>query len=101
MSAKTLTQRMEEKLQQAFAPQELHIINESNKHKGHKGAREGAAGESHFHVKIISDRFIDKSRLARHRLVMDSLAEDIAPGGIHALSVSAYTPQEAAQKYSA
>ncbi len=77
-------------LRQALAPAVLDVIDDSHLHAGHAGAREGR----HFTVRIESDRFEGLTRLARHRLVYDSLAHLIATG-IHALAIEARTPNEA------
>jgi BolA protein len=78
--------RIEEKLKAALAPAALEIIDESHLHAGHAGAR--PEGETHFRVKIVSSRFDGLSRVARHRLVNDILAEELA-GPVHALAISA------------
>ena len=82
---------IKEKLTGAFNPSHLEVIDESAKHAGHAGARAHAAehgsGESHFHVIIRSDNFDGLSRLARHRAVMDALAEEMKL--IHAFSLDA------------
>jgi BolA protein len=69
----------------AFAPTELEVIDESDKHKGHPGARDG---RGHLRVKIVSPRFAGRKPIERHRMVyaaLDSLLET----DIHALSVHA------------
>lgn len=82
---------IKEKLTLAFNPSHLEVIDESHKHAGHAGAREHAAthgsGESHFHVIIKADSLADMSRLARHRAVMDTLAEEMKT--VHALRLEA------------
>jgi len=83
---------MREKLSRAFAPSKLDIVDDSDKHKGHAGAREG--GESHFTVKIESAAFEGLSRVERQRLVHQALAEELA-GPVHALSVQASAPGQA------
>ncbi|HYM33687.1 MAG TPA: BolA family protein [Candidatus Cybelea sp.] len=83
------------KLTAAFAPVDLQITDESQRHAGHAGARPG--GESHFHVRIVSAAFAGQSRLARQRLVYRALASDLA-GPIHALALEALTPDEAAKR---
>lgn len=85
-------ERIRTKLQNAFAPARLDVVDESHLHAGHAGARPHA--ESHFHVKVVSAAFSGKSRLERHRLVNALLAEELA-GGVHALAISATTPEEA------
>lgn len=79
---------MKSKLEAAFAPVSLEIINESHLHAGHAGAAEGAPGESHFRVLIKSAAFSGQNRVARQRAVMDVLADELK-NGIHALSIKA------------
>lgn len=89
--------RIEEKLTRAFQPSHLAVENESQKHAGHAGMREGrayASGESHFRVVIVSDSFRGKTRVDRHRLVNQALAEELQ-FHIHALAIRALTPEEA------
>lgn len=73
----------------ALDPSELDIRDDSALHAGHAGAREGG----HYAVRIVSPRFAGLSTLARHRLVYDALG-DLAAAGIHALSITAKTPEE-------
>jgi len=80
------------KLNAAFAPQSLEIVDESHLHVGHAGHREG--GESHYRVYIVSKAFAGKSRLERHRMVNAALAEELR-AQVHALAVHARTPDEA------
>ncbi|MDV6330427.1 BolA family protein [Asticcacaulis sp. 201] len=87
--------RLKAKLNQAFAPQQLDINDDSAKHSGHAGAREG--GESHFSVRIVSEAFIGLTRVARQRLINAALADELA-GPVHALSLQTLTPLEAAEK---
>lgn len=86
--------RIREKLNEAFSPIQLAIENESHKHAGH-AAMQGAAntGETHFSITIVSDGFAGRSRIERHRMVHEALAEELA-GPVHALSVKAKTPDE-------
>jgi BolA protein len=76
-------------LRATLAPTELAVRDDSHLHAGHAGAREGR----HFFVRVISARFDGLSRLARHRLVYDSL-QSLIPQGIHALAIEARTPDE-------
>ncbi len=85
--------RIRSKLTQAFAPEQLDIQDDSAKHSGHSGAREG--GESHFSVVIVSSAFEGLNRVARQRRINHVLAEELA-GPVHALSLQARTPGEAA-----
>lgn len=91
----TVADTIREKLTRAFRPAALEVIDESHRHAGHAGAREG--GETHFRVAIVADAFAGHDRIARHRAVHQALAAELA-GGVHALSVDARTPDEAARR---
>ncbi len=80
-----------EKLTQAFAPQRLDVVDESHLHAGHAGSRPG--GETHFRIHIVAEAFQGKSRIARHRLINDTLAAELA-GSVHALAIHAAAPGE-------
>lgn len=82
---------IEHKLTQALAPQRLKIVDDSEKHKGHAGYREG--GETHFRVEVVSAAFAGESRVARQRRVYQILADELA-GGVHALQLKTLTPEE-------
>lgn len=86
-----IAERITRKLTEAFAPQELKVIDESHQHQGHGGWREG--GETHFRVNIVSEAFSGKSRLERHRLVNTALAQELADR-VHALAIAAKAPGE-------
>ena len=79
------------KLDAAFAPAKLEVIDDSDKHAGHSGHRDG--GESHFTVVIEAAAFTGVARVQRQRKIYGILAEELA-GPIHALSVKALAPGE-------
>lgn len=76
----------------AFAPVAVEVVDDSHRHAGHAGARDG---RGHFNVSIVSDRFAGMLPLARHRAVYAALG-DLMTTDIHALSIVARTPAEAA-----
>ena len=80
---------IEAELAAALQPVLLEVHDDSHLHAGHAGAREGR----HFSVHVVSARFNGLSRLARHRLVYDSLVS-LMPRGIHALAIDARAPGE-------
>ena len=80
---------IERALSAALAPVALAVTDDSHRHVGHAGAREGR----HFSVRITSGRFAGLSRVARHRLVYDAL-QPLIPQGIHALAIQAHAPDE-------
>ena len=88
----SVKERIESKLQTAFAPEQLVVTDESHQHRGHAGWREG--GETHFQVSIRSARFSGKSRVDRQRAIYAILSEEMA-GPVHALAISARAPGEA------
>lgn len=73
-----------QKLEAAFEPRALTVIDESDAHRGHAGYQEG--GQSHFRVQISATAFDDMSRLARHRAVHAALGPELI-GRIHALAL--------------
>ena len=75
------------KLNQAFSPEHLDVINESNKHNVPEGS------ESHFKVMLVSDSFKGKLPVARHRMV-NKILEDELSGGVHALALHTMTMEE-------
>ena len=72
-----------ERLQQAFSPSTLEVIDEGHLHIGHAGE-----GTGHFRVRIASAAFAGKTRVQQHRMVYDALA-DLMGRGIHALAIEA------------
>jgi stress-induced morphogen len=84
-------EQITKKLRHAFAPETLEVVNDSDRHAGH--ADSPGTGESHFTIKVVSERFAGKSRVERHRMVNEVLAEELR-GRIHALAISALTPEE-------
>lgn len=85
----TRRETIEARLVRDFQPAELTVEDESHLHEGHGGWREG--GQTHFRVAIVSEAFAGKSRVERHRMVNQALAEEFA-GGMHALAVLARAP---------
>ena len=72
------------KLTERFAPAFLDIIDESNRHRGHAGWREG--GETHFRVRIATRHFDGMSRVGQHRMVMETLDAELKDR-VHALAI--------------
>lgn len=77
-------QEIEARLRDAFAPNQLDVVDDSESHRGHAGFQEG--GESHFNVLIRASAFEGKSRIARHRAVHAALGPELI-GRIHALAL--------------
>jgi BolA protein len=77
-------------LNAALAPQELVVEDESDRHVGHAGARDG---RGHFRVQVVSAAFRGQPALARHRCVYAALG-DLMQTDIHALAIHARAPEE-------
>ena len=87
-----VTEAIRDKLARAFQPMRLEIVDDSARHHGHAGSREG--GESHFNVVIEAAAFEGQGRVQRQRAVYAALKDELA-GPVHALSVKALAPGEA------
>lgn len=84
-------ERIRVALETALQPQSLEVLDDSHKHAGHEGARDG---RGHFTVRVVSQAFAGKLPLARHRAVYAALG-DMMQTDIHALAIEARTPDEA------
>lgn len=86
------------KLTDALSPTLLEIEDDSARHAGHHhegGMDAKPGGESHFNLMVVSVAFEGQNRVARQRAVNAALADELA-GPVHALSIKAMTPGEAA-----
>lgn len=86
------SERIRQKVTDAFNPTHLEIVDESARHAGHAGAHPDGGGETHFNVVIESDVFEGKSRVERQRAVHAVLAEELKER-VHALSLKLSTPE--------
>ena len=75
----------------ALAPEQLEVRDDSALHAGHEGAKDGGG---HYRLLIVSAAFAGQPVLARHRRIYDLLGP-MMRREIHALAISAYTPEEA------
>lgn len=82
---------MERKLQEALSPVFMDIVNESAAHKGHTGNPAPHLDETHFTVRIRSEKFRGKSLVQQHRLIYDILKQELREG-VHALSIQSGEP---------
>ena len=87
----SVAQEIRTRLEAALTPVELEIIDQSDEHRGHAGWREG--GETHFHMRLVSDAFTDLSRIERQRAVHKALG-DLLEATVHALSMDLRAPGE-------
>ena len=80
------------KLEAAFSPERLDVINESHLHAGHQPGFDGE-GETHMRIRIVSAAFAGMSRVARHRAINEVVKAQL-DAGLHALAVEAAAPGE-------
>ncbi len=78
------------RLERELSPTHIDIVDESHMHAGHAGA---ASGAGHFSVTIVSDKFVGKSAIQRHRMVYLAV-DDLMRSEIHALSIKAQVPDD-------
>lgn len=76
-----------DKLQQAFTPSILRVVNESHQHNVPEGS------ESHFKLLVVSDAFSGIRKIQRQQSVYKVLADELA-GSVHALTMQTLTPDE-------
>ena len=82
--------RIQAALTAAFSPSDLLVKDQSHLHAGHAGARDG---KGHFEVRILAPAFTGHSRIERHRMIHEALA-DLLETEIHALTIKAQAPDE-------
>lgn len=78
---------IETKLGEQFNPSVLQVLNESHMHSVPPNS------ETHFKVVVVSDQFAGKRSVARHQMIYQTLAEEVA-GPVHALAIHTYTNDE-------
>lgn len=89
MTVANVTELIEARLR-ALAPERVELYDESGKHVGHEGAKNGGG---HYQLVVVSPRFAGATPVQRHRMVYDALS-DLMRRDIHALSIRAFTPDE-------
>jgi BolA protein len=78
------------KLEAELDPEELEVVDDSRRHAGHAGARDG---RGHFQVRILSRRFTGKRTVERHRMVYAALGP-LMQTDIHALGLVTLSPDD-------
>lgn len=76
-------QLIKSRLQEAFSPTYLEVLDESADHIGHAGYQ---GGGRHFAIVIAAPCFSGISRVEAHRQIY-SLFTDLMPDEIHALRI--------------
>jgi stress-induced morphogen len=84
------------KLQEGLQPTEIELIDDSASHRGHAGMKGKDAIESHFKLRVVSEKFEGLPLVQRHQLVYGLLSAEFA-AGLHALNIKAKTPKELAK----
>jgi BolA protein len=86
-----MQERIVARLTAALDPVLLDVVDESDRHAGHAGAREG--GGTHYRVRVVSAQFERRNRVERHRMIYSLLTAEFADG-LHALALVAKAPGE-------
>ena len=89
MQANERVAKLRAALERGLAPATLTVQDDSAKHAGHAGAREGG----HFRVQVVSERFRGRGRIERHRLVYEAVGA-LMGSEVHALAITALSPEE-------
>ncbi len=84
-------QKITEKLTSQFCPEHMEVVNESHMHAVPPNS------ETHFKVVLVTRSFDNQRQVKRHQQVYDVLSEELS-GGVHALALHTYTPDEWAQR---
>lgn len=84
-----IEQQIKKKVEAAFEPEYLELLNESHMHAG-------IATDSHFNLLLVSRRFKDLRKVQRHQAVYSLLNEELS-GPVHALALHLYSPEEWAE----
>ena len=87
----SMAERIRAKLEAGLKPARIAIFDDSHRHQGHAGAREG--GETHFRVEIVASAFAGLTRVQRQRAVYALLADELAER-VHALQLTTLAPGE-------
>ncbi len=82
---------LEETLRLALHPDFLEVLDDSAKHRGHAGARQGGGG--HYIVTVVAPAFEGKTLIEQHRLVNEAL-KTLFGSEIHALALQTYSPTQ-------
>lgn len=87
----SIESQIKDLLVEYFEPQEIKLVNDSHKHRGHGNVPD--SDNSHFSLTIVSQAFVNKTRLQQHQMVYGCL-RDLMDNPIHALIIHSYTPEE-------
>ncbi|KAI9294716.1 bola-like protein [Neoconidiobolus thromboides FSU 785] len=91
---KPLETLIKSKLEKAYNPTTLEIVNDSHKHSHHTAMRGVTSKETHFRVTIVSSEFKGKNLMQRHRMIYKTLEEEMQDGKVHALQLKTKTLEE-------
>jgi BolA family transcriptional regulator, general stress-responsive regulator len=83
-------------LRQQLHAELVEILDDSDRHKHHRGRISAPVGSGHFNLLIVSPQFEGLSLMQQHRLIYSALAEQMQTS-IHALSIRSYSPSQWAE----
>ena len=74
-----------------FKPLFFSVSDVSEQHRGHQNFKENV--ESHFEIIIVSEKFNNRNKIERHRMVNKSLKEEFL-SDLHSVTIKTYTIDE-------
>ena len=74
-----------------FKPHFFSVLDVSEQHRGHQNFKENV--ESHFEIIIVSEKFDNRNKIERHRMVNKSLKEEFL-SDLHSVTIKTYTIDE-------
>jgi len=83
--------KIEKILVDNFEPYFFLVKDVSEEHRGHQNFRENV--ESHFEIVIVSQKFENLSKVARHRMINKSLKEEFL-SDLHSVTMKTFTIDE-------
>ena len=93
----SIQQKIIDLIQSQLQPDYFDCINVSHQHQGHSG--DNGSGDTHFQLIVVSDQFEGRTRILRHKAVMDVIS-CLFEEGLHAASIKVYTNNEYKQRQS-
>ncbi len=83
--------RIEKIIRNSINPYLISVKDVSEQHRGHNSFKEGV--ESHFEILLVSEKFYNKSKIQRHRLINKALKEEFLLD-LHSVTLKLYSIQE-------
>ena len=83
--------KIEKIIKNYFQPYFFSVLDVSEEHRGHQNFKENI--ESHFEILIVSEKFYNKNKIERHRMVNSCLKEEFS-SDLHSVIIKTYAINE-------